>query len=77
MPLTLDQLSEEAMRLPSEARALLAERMIESLDSEPEDEAQHLWAAEAIRRRDEIRTGRVQPIPADEVLAEVRRSVGR
>jgi predicted RNase H-like HicB family nuclease len=32
---------------------------------------------EALRRRDDVRSGRVQPIPGEEVLAEVRRAVGR
>ena len=77
MPLTLDQLADEAMQLPSASRALLAERIVESLDLAETDEIQRLWAAEAIRRRDEVRSGRVQPIPGDEVLAEVRRIVGR
>ena len=77
MPLTLEQLAEEAMQLPSASRAILAERIVESLDLADTDEVQRLWAAEAIRRRDEIRAGRVQPIPGDEVLAEVRRIVGR
>jgi hypothetical protein len=77
MPLTLEQLAEEAMQLPSASRALLAERMVESLDLADSDEIPRLWASEAIRRRDEIRSGRVQPMPGDEVLAEVRRIVGR
>ena len=77
MSLTLDQLADEAMQLPAAARALLAERIVESLDLAQTDEIQRLWAAEAIRRRDEVRSGHVQPIPGDEVLAEVRRIVGR
>jgi len=77
MPFTLDQLAAEAMQLPVASRALLAERIMESLDLAETDEIQRLWAAEAIKRRDEIRSGRVQPIPADEVIAEVRRIVGR
>ena len=77
MSLTLDQLADEAMQLPAASRALLAERIVESLDLTETDELQRVWAAEAIRRRDEVRSGRVQPIPGDEVLAEVRRIVGR
>ena len=75
--LTIDQLAEEAMQLPSASRALLAERLVESLDFADTDEIQKLWVAEAIRRRDEVRSGRVQPIPGEQVLAEVRRLVGR
>ena len=77
MPLTLDQLAEEAMQLPPSARALLAERMVESLEAGERDEVERAWAAEAVRRRDEVRSGRVQPVPGDQVLAEVRNAVGR
>jgi putative addiction module component (TIGR02574 family) len=77
MSLTLDQLADEAMQLPPASRAMLAERIVESLDLAETDEIQRLWTAEAIRRRDEVRSGGVQPIPGDEVLAEVRRIVGR
>lgn len=77
MPRTIDQLAEEAMHLPSVSRAELAERLVESLDFAEGDEVQKAWAAEAVRRRDEVRSGRVQPIPGDQVIAEVRRIVGR
>jgi putative addiction module component (TIGR02574 family) len=77
MSLTLEQLADEAMQLPAASRALLAEKMVESLDLAGTDETHRLWASEAIRRRDEVRSGRVQPLPGDEVLAEVRRVVGR
>jgi putative addiction module component (TIGR02574 family) len=77
MPLTLEQLTAEAMQLPIESRALLADRLVESLASAELDDIQRLWAAEAMRRRDEIRSGRVQSIPGEQVLDEVRRLVGR
>lgn len=77
MSLTIDQLTEEALQLPSATRALLAERLVESLDIAEADEIQKLWATEAIRRRDQVRSGHVQPIPGEQVLAEVRRLVGR
>ncbi|HEY3028036.1 MAG TPA: addiction module protein [Pyrinomonadaceae bacterium] len=77
MPLTLEQLTEEALRLPVASRILLADKLVESLDFEELDEIQRLWTAEAIRRRDEIRSGQVQAVPGEEVLDEVRRLVGR
>jgi putative addiction module component (TIGR02574 family) len=77
MPLTIEQLEQEAMQLPAASRALLAERLVESLDSAEIDAMQKVWAAEAIRRRDEVRTGRLKPIPGEQVLSEVRRVVGR
>lgn len=77
MALTLDQVSDEAMQLPVAARALLAERIVESLVIAEADEIQRAWSAEALRRRDDVRSGRVQPVAGDEVIAEVRRAVGR
>lgn len=73
----LDQITEEAIKLPPESRALLADKLGQSLESEEPDEIQRLWSAEAIRRRDEIRSGQVQPIPGEQVIEEVRRLVGR
>jgi putative addiction module component (TIGR02574 family) len=77
MPMTMEQLAEEALALPSEQRALLADRLVESLDADEVSRLDHLWAAEAKRRRDEVRQGRVQTIPGEEALARVRRSLGR
>lgn len=77
MSLTLDQITEEAMKLSADSKAVLADKLVESLDLEEPDEIQRLWSAEAIRRRNEVRSGRVQPVPGDEVLEEVRRLVGR
>ena len=57
------------MSLSGEARALLAERLVESLDQES---AIEIWLTEAKKRRDEVRSGRVKPIPGVEVMASVR-----
>lgn len=77
MPLTLDQLTAEAMHLPARSRAELAEKLVESLEFSIADEIQTLWDAEAVHRGDEVRSGQVEPIPGEEVIAEVRRIVGR
>ncbi|KJV06357.1 addiction module protein [Methylocucumis oryzae] len=73
MSLTVEQISEEALALPSEARALLADRLVESLDPAEDGYIQQLWSAEVRRRRDDARYGRVQTIPGDEALKRVRR----
>jgi len=77
MPLTIEQLAEEAMRLPVTSRALLADKIVESLDFIKPDELQQVWTAEALRRRDEVRSGKVKSIPGEQVLAEIRRLTGR
>ncbi len=73
MSLTVEQISEEALALPSEARALLADRLVESLDPAEDGYIQQLWSAEVRRRRDDVRFGRVKTIPGDEALERVRR----
>jgi putative addiction module component (TIGR02574 family) len=77
MSLTIDQIASEAMLLPVSSRAELAEKLVESLDFSEDDEVLRGWAAEAIRRRDEVRSGKVKTIPGGEVIAEVRRMLGQ
>ena len=75
--MTLDQLAEEALTLPNEDRAILAERLVESLDPTDDADLQAVWGAEAIRRLDDVREGRVQSVSGEEALKRVRQSVGR
>ncbi len=75
--MTLEQIVDEALGLPSEARALLADRLVESLDPADDGYVRQVWAGEAMRRRDEVRAGRVLAVPGEEGLAQVRRAVGR
>jgi len=75
--MTVEQIVDEALGLPSEARALLADRLVESLDPAEDGYVRQLWAAEAMRRRDEVRAGRVLAVPGEEGLAQVRRAVAR
>lgn len=77
MPLTLEQITNAAMQLPADSRISLAEKLVESLAADEPDEIERLWSAEAVRRRDEVRSGRVKAISGEEVLEEVRRLVGR
>ena len=77
MSMSIEQLAEEALALPSEARALLADRLVESLDPAEDEQFRKLWTVEALRRRDEVREGRVQTISGDEALARVRQKFGR
>ena len=77
MNLPVEQITEEALALPSEARALLADRLVESLDPAEDGYIHQLWIAEARRRRDDVRDGRIQTIPGDEALAQVRRAFAR
>lgn len=75
--LSIEQLTQEALSLPSAARALLVEKLVESLEFETDPAIQAAWNSEAKRRRDAIRSGAVQPISGEEALAQVRRLLGR
>jgi putative addiction module component (TIGR02574 family) len=70
---SIEELTEELLALPSASRALLAEKLVESLEFDTDPTIQTAWISEAKRRRDEIRDGSVQPIPGEEALAQVRR----
>ena len=70
---SIEQLTEELLALPSLSRALLAEKLVESLEFDTDPTIQAAWINEAKKRRDRIRDGSVQPIPGAEALAQVRR----
>ena len=77
METTVEQLAEQAMLLPSEARARLADLLVESLDGSDLGRIEELWIAEAKRRRDEVRQGGIETIPGEKALQEVRDSLRR
>ena len=54
---------EEALRLPTEARAALAASLLDSLDQAVDPDAEAQWGAEIARRIRELDKGAVQPIP--------------
>jgi putative addiction module component (TIGR02574 family) len=75
METTVEQLVSQAMTLPGELRARLAELLVESLDADDFGTIERAWNLEAKRRRDEVRAGKVEPIPGDEALQDVRNSI--
>ena len=77
MSTTVEQLAEQAMSLPGESRARLADLLVESLDADSLTEIDRLWLSEAKRRRDEVRAGKVQTIPGEDALRSVRDSLRR
>ena len=56
-------LLKDALNLPAEARAALANSLLESLDSEVDEDAEELWRIEIQRRLHEIDSGTVEMIP--------------
>ena len=64
------KLIEEALSLPVEERAVIADLLLRSLNT-PDTAIDAEWAAVAGRRLDEIRSGKVKLIPGDEVFSEI------
>ncbi|MCY6492843.1 addiction module protein [Leptolyngbya sp. GGD] len=69
---SIEQITEELLSLPSASRALLAEKLVESLEFDTDPAIQKAWTSEAKRRRDEVRRGKVEPISGEDALAQVR-----
>ena len=71
MPSTAE-IIQEAESLPVEERALGVDSLLRSLNP-PDPEIDRTWVVVARRRLDELRSGRVKPVPGDEVFARIRR----
>lgn len=72
---SIEQLTAEILSLPSASRALLADKLVESLELDTDPAIQTLWLTEAKRRRDDVRNGSVQPISGEEALAQIRQLI--
>ena len=77
MATTVERLVEQALKLSSESRARLADLLVESLDAGDLGRIDRSWAAEAKRRRDEVRTGRVKTVPGEQARRRVRDALRR
>ena len=75
--MNIEQITEGALSLPSEARALLADRLVESLDPAEDGYIHNLWVTEAQRRLQEVRSGKIKTIPGPAAFERVRRAVAR
>jgi putative addiction module component (TIGR02574 family) len=76
MPMTVEQIVEESRQLQPKQLAELLDRLTVELHETSDPEIDQLWADEAERRLDEIRSGKVKTIPGDEVMARARKIVG-
>ena len=70
MSLTVEVLEAEVMSLSASDRTRLIEKLIVSLDAEPDVEA--AWVAEVERRHAEIESGAVALLPGAGTLARMR-----
>ena len=77
MEIRLDEIAADAMRLPLRDRVRLAQRLVSSLDDQVDTDVEALWAAEAERRLNELRTGAVKGIDAAEAFRKAHEALQR
>lgn len=70
--MTLETIEKEALDLPVEERARLAEKLLSSLDALSETEVEQLWFREAQRRAEDIDQGLVEMVSAEELERRIR-----
>ena len=76
MKTTIDTIITEILSLSPQARAYLAEKLIESLDSEPQVVLSPAWKEEVRKRCREIDDGTVELCGSDDVLARGYAALG-
>ncbi|MCY7391278.1 MAG: addiction module protein [Leptolyngbyaceae cyanobacterium CAN_BIN12] len=74
---TLDQLISEATALPDAAKAILIDKIMESMTEQVNQNSLIEGVQKAQDRIAEIDSGTVQPIPGDIALAQVRQLLGQ
>ncbi|MFN6200828.1 MAG: addiction module protein [Aphanizomenon sp.] len=71
--MSFEELIQEALYLPNATRVFLVEKLIESLESDIDQNIQKSWNIEAKKRQDEIRNLMIEPISGEIALAQIRR----
>ncbi|MEJ2187370.1 MAG: addiction module protein [Gemmatimonadota bacterium] len=71
----VQELESAALSLPRAEKARLAERLLASLDEDPDVDA--AWRDEVRRRLAVYRAGEMESIPADEALKQARKRLER
>lgn len=75
MSTNLEILEAEVLQLTTVERSHLLERLIASLDSDPEVE--EAWEREADRREAELNSGSISAVPGQEAIARLRARLKR
>jgi Putative addiction module component len=67
-----DEIEAEVLKLQPQARARLARKLLESLETLSDEENEHLWAEEADRRDSDWDSTPASARPAADVLRDAR-----
>jgi len=77
MPITLDEIVEEARQLPADVVAELIDRIMMARHGGIESHVDRAWRTEIRRRIAEIDEGKVKGIPVEESLARIGKIIER
>jgi hypothetical protein len=77
MPLTLDQIVEEAQQWPGDVVSDLVDRLLLAKHGGIDPATDAAWRSEAHRRLAELESGAVQGVPLEDSLAKARALLGR
>jgi len=72
MARTVQELEAEIRQLAAADRDRLLRDLVADLDGAPDKEIEAAWLAEAQKRYEELRSGTVKAVPADEVIRKAR-----
>ncbi|RIH90842.1 putative addiction module component [Calidithermus terrae] len=71
-----EQVLEQALGLDYEDRADLARRLLDGLEDLSPEEYEQAWLEVAVRRAEELRSGKAKGIPVEEVLRDAGSRLG-
>lgn len=77
MPMSVEKIYEEAMSLPNELKAILAERIVEYLEAHVSPELERIHLDTVRRRRDEMKRGQVEPVDGQDASVMARRLINK
>jgi putative addiction module component (TIGR02574 family) len=69
---SFEEILRAALELPPLQRAMLADHLLQSLDGPDQKDIDEAWAVEIERRIREIDEGKVELIPGEKVMEELR-----
>lgn len=75
MSTTAKKICIEALSLPRESRAEIAERILASLEEKADSKAERAWKAVVRRRSAEIRSGKAKVRPAEDVMRDALKAI--
>jgi putative addiction module component (TIGR02574 family) len=66
-----EKLAAEALKLPPEGRAALAAKLIESLETQVDEDAEAAWSVEIAQRIADLESGKIKGLPWSEARRRI------